>query len=214
MSRRLSRPVTVAFVLLAALLLAACSLGASPVRPALFDLGPAPAPAPAASGPHRPLRLLALSSPAWLDSPGIAYRLEYADAYRREVYRDSRWAAAPGALLAERLRQRFAQTADVAGGSGAAPLAVRLELEEFGQRFAAPTRSEVQLRARAWLVDAGQGAQGGQAAAVAGPARVFDITLAAPQPDALGAVQGLSRASEELARQLQAWADAQAGGRP
>lgn len=199
MGRTRSRPVTLPLMLAATLMLGACSLGTPPARPALFDLGPAVA--AGAEAPHRPLQLQALTAPAWLDTPGIVYRLDYADPYRREIYRDSRWAAAPSALLAERLRQRFAQ----APATGA-PLSLRLELEEFGQRFATPTRSEVHLRARAWLGEAG--------AAAPPQARVFDISLAAPQPDAGGAVQGLARASDELVRQLQAWADAQPGVRP
>jgi len=173
--------------ILAALLTSACALGTAPVAPALFDLGPAVTQAPL---PGPALQLTSLSAPSWLDTPGIAYRLDHVDAFRREVYRDSRWVAAPTALLGERLRQRFAAASQVA----AKPLALRLELEEFSQVFSSPTQSQVRLRARAWLGEA------------SGVPRVFEIILPVPTADAAGAVQGLSRASDALAGQLLAWA--------
>lgn len=176
-------------VLLFVALMSACgslqSIGQKPAPPALFDLGPASA-APAA---NIELNLQDVAAPTWLAGTGIAYRLAYADAFRREIYRDSRWAAPPAALLAERLRQRAA-----AGRTAAAvkPVVLRLELEEFSQTFSSPAQATVTVRLRAWRGDAQM--------------RVFEVTRPAASADAVGAVQGLSGASDALIDQLLAWA--------
>jgi len=167
------------------LLLGACALTPQASAPALFDLGPAPT---LASQAAARMQQVDVSAPPWLGGTGIAYRLTYQDAFRREVYRDSRWAAPPAVLLAERLRQR------AAASSGPGAVILRLELEEFGQIFDTPTQSRVLLRVRAWSGDA--------------PAvlKVFELNRPAPSADAAGAVQGLSRASDELIDLLLAWA--------
>jgi len=167
------------------LLLGACALSPQASAPALFDLGPAPV---LASQAGARMQQVEVSAPPWLAGTGIAYRLAYQDAFRREVYRDSRWAAPPAALLAERLRQRAAASA----GPGA--LNLRLELEEFGQVFDTPTQSRVLLRVRAWSGES------------PGTLKVFELIRPAPSADAAGAVQGLSRASDELVDRLLAWA--------
>ena len=173
------------YLLALAFVLTAC---ASPApAPASFDLGPPPASAAPASS----VQLLEVTAPAWLSGSGLAYRLDYLDAFRRQVYRDSRWAAPPAELLAERLRQRAATAVGTAR-----PVQLRLELEEFSQQFSTPTQSRVIVRVRAWAADA------------TAP-KVFEVSRAAPSADAAGAVQGLSRASDELIDQVLGWAAAQ-----
>lgn len=189
MNRWVPSAATVLLAVALSAMLGACSIGKAPPQAAQFDLGPLPriaAPAPTAPS----LQLLELSAPVWLATPGIAYRLDHVDPYRREVYRDSRWAAPPSALLGERLRQHFAHAASAAG----TPLVLRLELEAFDQRFSSATRSTVVLRVRARLGEPVTRQQ------------VFEIEKAAPSADAAGAVQALAAASDELAAQLQAWA--------
>lgn len=168
---------------LLALSLAACALPRPAAAPAVYDLGPAPR---SALAPTPRLAALEITAPPWLDGPGLVYRLAYQDPLRREIYRDSRWAAAPAALLAERLRQRAA-VADRGPG-----VTLRLELEAFEQVFVTPQHSEVRLRLRAW---AGEGRQG-----------VFDLVRPAATPDAAGAVRALGEASEALIDQLLVWA--------
>lgn len=173
------------------LLLSACgslqSIGQKPVPPALFDLGPA------AQAPARniELNLQEVAAPTWLAGTGIAYRLAYADAFRREIYRDNRWAAPPAALLAERLRQRAA-SGRTAAATAAKPVSLRLELEEFSQTFSGPTQATVTVRLRAWRGE--------------GQMRVFEVTRPAASADAAGAVRGLSGASDALIDELLAWA--------
>ena len=172
------------------LLLSACALGRPAPAPALFDLGPLPPPADGRAAVE--VQLQQLTAPSWLAGSGIAYRLDYQDAFRREIYRDSRWVAPPAALLSERLRQRAAQ----AGQGATRTLGLRLELEEFVQIFATPTQSRVSLRLRSW-----RGEEQGQ-----GQLRVFELSRPAPSADAAGAVQGLSQLSDELIDQVLAWA--------
>lgn len=168
---------------LLAVSLAGCSLAPTqPPPPARFDLGPLN---DSATGTALPVHDIAV--PPWLEDTGIGYRLAYRDAYRREVYRDSRWVAPPGTLLAQRLRQPVA--------AAAAARRVHLQLDEFEQVFSSPTQSKVVLRARARLAGAG----------AASPERLFVIEHDAPSADAQGAVRGLAAASDEFADQLQRW---------
>lgn len=176
--------------------LSACALS-KPEPLVLFDLGPAPSAVSrtASLGALPPVLWVDVSAPSWLASTGIAYRLDYADPLRREVYRDSRWAAPPAALLAERLRQRLAvDPTQAAARAAAVPMPLRLELEEFGQSFASPSQSQVRIRVRARFGDGSAQRQ-----------QVFEWTQPAPSADARGAVQGLSQASDQLIGQVMAW---------
>lgn len=194
---------------LGALALALSACGSAPVVQQM-DLGAAPA---AVGEPlARRVELLGVSAPAWLVGPGLAYRLDYQDAYRRQVYRDSRWAAPPAELLGERLRQQLARMPVAAAaitpatapsqapGSAvgqpqipARSIGLRLELEECIQVFSAPSRSELQLRLRA---STGEGRQ-----------QVFERRVPAGA-DASGAVKATVQAADALFPEILAWAAA------
>jgi len=178
------------------LCLSACAIS-KPEPLVLFDLGPAPAAVSmaASSVTLPPVLWVDVSAPSWLASSGIAYRLEYADPLRREVYRDSRWAAPPAALLAERFRQRLAaEPPQAVARAATVPMPLRLDLEEFGQSFASPSQSQVRIRVRARFGDGPTQRQ-----------QVFDWVQLAPSADARGAVQGLSQGSDLLIGQVLAW---------
>jgi len=181
--------------------LAGCSLGPQArEQPASYDLGP-PRPQ-AAAGPALAVTLLVpdITAPAALDGLGIVYRLDYENAARPQAYTLSRWSVPPAALLTQRLRDRFAPAVRgvVTGSHGArADYALRVELEDFSQSFAAADRSRVTARARASLVDVASRALVAQ--------RVFAVERAAPSPDARGAVAALGQAGDELIEQLLAW---------
>lgn len=164
------------------LVLAACA--SAPPPPAVFDFGPPPAQAALVPG----VFVVDVSAPLWLAGPGMAYRLDYRDAHRREQYRDSRWAAPPADLLEARLRQR-------AGGGG---VQLRVELDECIQVFASPTQSRVLLRARAITSDGRQ--------------RSFEVSEAASSADAAGGVQATSRAADALVDQVLKWATSSVRG--
>lgn len=187
-------------VLLAACVLAGCSLGPQREPAESYDLGPPRGDASSKPAMTAVLLLPEISAPAWLDGNGIIYRLGYESDVHPQAYAGSRWVAPPAARLSQRLRGRFA---GVAGGvltnaDGArADYALRVELEEFSQSFTAPDTSRVNLRARASLVRLADRALVAQ--------RVFSVERAAPTADARGAVAALGAASDEFVGLLLAW---------
>lgn len=176
-------------LLLACITLAACSLlPPQPAPPVVYDFGTASAAAPA----NAPAALQ-VQAPPWLDGAALLYRLAYADGTRLTGYRDSRWAAAPAALLHEHLRQRLAR----APGAPAART-LRIEIEEFCQVFDAPTRSRGVLRLRAMLSDGTTGRLLRQQA--------FEQAVVAATPDAAGGAHALAAAAAQAAARVLDWA--------
>ena len=144
------RPVLPALPALVALVLAGCSplLPAPPAPPAVLDFGLTP---PAAAPAGTPAAAQVTAAP-WLDGTAMLYRLAYADAARLAVYRDSRWAAPPAALVQERLRQQLARSPQAAAAT-----ALHVEIEEFCQVFDGPAASRGVVRLRVALVDRASG---------------------------------------------------------
>jgi len=192
-------------LLLAASLLASCSIGPG-ARDELvqYDFGNPPA-APASKGLTRPLLVFDAVAPAWLDTAAIHYRLAYQDAARPHAYSNSRWVMSPATLFTNRMRQQFAGASSggvlLPSDGVRAPQSLRLEIEEFAQVFDAPGRSRAVLRARATLL--------GNRALVA--QRVFSLERAAATADADGGVRALVAVSDELIGQLIDWTAANAG---
>ena len=183
--------------------LAACSLGTKTEQPATYDLGPPRIQSAAKPGIAAVLYLPEATAPAWLNGPGIVYRLNYENPPRPQPYALSRWSASPAALLTERLRSRFAAAA--AKGIVTAPDGVRadyllrVELEDFSQSFDSPGSSRVALQARVSLVSLATRALVAQ--------RAFAVEGAAPTPDAPGAVTALSAASGEFVEAVLKWTE-------
>ena len=181
-------------------LLGACALGPQVKEPpASYDLGPQRAYVQENPRIRTVLLLPGVSAPAWLDSPGIIYRLNYQDAARPQAYAGSRWAASPVQLLTQRIRSRFAAAAVgiVTGGDSArADYALRIELDDFSQSFDALNQSRVAVRARATLVNLASHALHAQ--------RTFGVERPA-EPDAAGAVTALGIASDALIEELLGW---------
>ncbi|MDR2450918.1 MAG: hypothetical protein LBE85_03925, partial [Candidatus Accumulibacter sp.] len=113
----------------AVLALSGCAeMGRNKMPAAIYDFG-APARSAEDTPARAPARRLALEVVAapWLDSPGIDYRLVYADPLERSQYADSRWAAPPALLLAAQLRRKIG----FAAVEVAAECLLRVELQEF-----------------------------------------------------------------------------------
>jgi cholesterol transport system auxiliary component len=176
--------------LLATLALSACSLAPTAPSRAVYDLGPAPA--TTASGSTLAWRIADVTAPPWLASDGIAYRLAFQQAQRQEHYRDRLWAAPPGALLTQRLREQLAAVPSCAGRA-AGLLAVNLD--EFEQVFSNTTTSQAVLRVHATLWPAGTGTALQQHWRIERPAA----------PDAPGAVRALAQAVDDWLPQLGSW---------
>jgi cholesterol transport system auxiliary component len=182
--------------------LAGCALAPErPVAPARHDFGPAaPLPATAAMLPA-PVAIGTVAAPDWLDSPALAYRLLWDTPGRLRAYASTSWAAAPSALLAERLRERTAARGGLArvyAVEGAAPVAVlRVDLAEFAQWFDAPDQARVVVRVRASLLSALTRAPIAQQA--------FSSERPCATPDAPGAVSALIVASQQVVDDLLDW---------
>jgi len=138
------------------------------------------------------VREVEVSAPSWLDSAALQYRLAYDSPTRRYGYRDSRWAAPPGELVAQLLRKAVIAPAPGAGGCR-----LRVALEEFEQRFDAPQASRAVLALHAELVAPRGGAR------IA--ARRFELERAAASADARGGAQALAQAAAALAGEVRAW---------
>ena len=196
---RTIKPVICATILPLALLLNACSIG-PPARATVvnYDLGPQRTHAQAGRGTKAALMVSAVVAPAWLDSPGIVYRLAYLDAARPQTYAQSRWVDSPAALLTQRVRSRFAAAGPIVGSSDGAraDYALRIEIEDFSQSFNTADRSQVTIRIRATLVNLSNSTLHAQ--------RTFSVERPAA-PDAEGAARALAQAADAVIESLLEW---------
>ncbi|MFT3850042.1 MAG: ABC-type transport auxiliary lipoprotein family protein [Propionivibrio sp.] len=183
-------------LLLAASLLAGCAVNPDNGRSmAVYDFG-LPA-ARTGSGEEWPRLALEVVSPPWFDALNVDYRLAYDDPLKQREYSGSRWAGAPGVLLAQRLRQRLGMAS--ASGNVAANCLLRFELQEFSQVFESPAQSRGVLQGTASLIDARKQRIAGKS---------FLIEKPAASQDARGGVDALVAAGSELAAELAVWLEA------
>ena len=180
-------------MLLSALLLSACIGGARNTPPiAIYDFG---LPAARLVADETWSRLaLEVRSPPWFDSLNVDYRLAYEAPLKHREYAGSRWAGAPGILLAQRLRQQLG-TVSVSGNTLSVCL-LRVELQEFSQVFDSPQRSRGVLQGSVSLIDVKR-----QLVAE----RQMVIEKPAATPDAQGGIDALVAASSELGQKIADW---------
>lgn len=178
-------------ILILLLLLGGCAVGARNSPPlTVYDFGLPAARLPAAE--NWPRVALDVRSPAWFDSLNIDYRLAYDNPLKRREYADSRWAGAPGVLLAQRLRQQLGTVND----SGISACLLRIELQEFSQVFASPQQSRALIQASVQLFDARRRPL---------VARQLTVERPAASNDAAGGVAALVDASNDFGVQLAGW---------
>ncbi|WP_162851664.1 ABC-type transport auxiliary lipoprotein family protein [Azoarcus indigens] len=188
-----SSPLRVS-TLLGAIALTACnSIVPVPRTPALYDL-----PLPDKAQAERPLAgLLAveITSPTWLRSAAMQYRLDGERGLQRRSYADSRWVAQPAEMLS------LALTRSLAAGEGTGGRCVlSLELDEFIQVFDSADRSHAAVALRATLLRRGERR----------PLATTNLRVSSPAPsaDAEGGVQAYRVALAQLGRDIQGWAGA------
>jgi cholesterol transport system auxiliary component len=183
------------FLVLTSLLLAGCLPAFTPPQsaPEHFDLGAAPV-FQEADAPPVAARSMAfdLSSAAALENNFMRYRLNYVDPARIRFYAYARWAGTPGEILRLFMQERLFWP------EGTAPDRCRLELEvqRFEQVFVAPEKSFGALSVQARLRHPDMGIQA---------ERRFDLSIAAPTPDAAGGVKALGEAAGQLIEQMRHW---------
>ena len=187
-------------------LLSGCALPTPPARPAVFDFGPGAISTPApAQARHAPLAVAEFEASAALDSNAMLYRLAYNNVQQLQPYALARWTMPPAQLLRQRLREQLGQRrallnpGDGGPGAAAAPLTLRVELEEFSQLFETPDQSVGLLRLRATLVQPGPGGEKWVAQ------RSVSVQRPAPSADAPGGVRALTAASEAAVQEIEAW---------
>lgn len=173
------------------LLLGGCATGARNKPPlTVYDFGLPAARLPVAE--NWPRVALDVKAPSWFDSLNIDYRLAYDDSLKQREYADSRWAGAPGVLLAQQLRQQLGTVND----SGSTACLLRVELQEFSQIFASPQQSHALVQGSVQLFDAKR-----QLLA----ARQLTVEHAATSNDAAGGAKALVAASADFGVQLAGW---------
>jgi cholesterol transport system auxiliary component len=194
------------FLIIAAVFAAGCAATRAHTPASVYDFGLGRSSAPAVGAASRLAEistkiLVAATSPAWLDTPAIQYRLAYHDPGQAYFYANSRWASSPAALLAQRVKRQIAYaggSAVISSGDGVrADYALRLDLEEFTQVFDAPRESRVIVALRASLIEPGTRTLLAQ--------RSFNMEQPAREANAAGAVAGLTEASDRLIANLIDW---------
>ncbi len=194
-------------VLLAAVLLTACSIGPRPAPPiTTYDFGLARDESERSEqlNPDASIALAEITAPDWLDTPALHYRLAYINPNARRAYADSRWAASPADLLTQRLRQRLAaagSTPMTNQDSSNADFTLRVQLEEFAQVFDSASSSRALVRLHATLLNGGK--RRGKSGEVA--QRTFVVEKPAKTADAEGAALALTAASDAAIAQLLDW---------
>jgi len=178
-------------ILILLLLLGGCATGARNKPPlTVYDFGLPAARLPA--GETWPRLALDVKSPSWFDSLNIDYRLAYDDPLKQREYADSRWAGAPGVLLAQRLRQQLGTVND----SGSTACLLRVELQEFSQIFDSPQQSRALVQGSVQLFDAKRRLLAERQLAIEKPA---------PGADAASGVKALVAASNDFGVELANW---------
>ncbi len=136
---------------------------------------------------------LEVRAPLWLDSLAIQYRLLYAEPTRLREYTQARWAGPTAQIIQQRLMQKLALAP---AGQSRSRCVLRVDIDEFSQRFETSGASRGVLLARAQLLDRSR-------APVA--AREIRIEEPAPTPDSHGGVVALTATVHRLALDLSAW---------
>jgi cholesterol transport system auxiliary component len=179
---------------------AGCSLAPAPAPVAVYDFGIEP-PRQTAAKVEASLALDEVSAPGALQSAAIRYRLAYRDGAQVQPYAHARWAAAPAALVQQRLRHALGASAEhgiAAAFDGVrSRFILRIELDSFVQVVESPQAARGIVRLRASLIDTAERSLRAQ--------RVFAAEHPSPTVDASGAVRALSAATDDVIAQVVQW---------
>lgn len=141
------------------------------------------------------------TSPKWLDSHAIQYRLDYHNPKQLYTYAHSRWADTPAAMLTLQLRNRIlTETGShvIKPGDGVqADYALQIELSEFSQVFDAIDTSHAVISLNASLIKRKTRSLIAQ--------HNFSVRKKAQTTDAAGAVKALTEANNKLTENLVDW---------
>ncbi len=191
-----AQPATGIGALIMLLALSGCSVLSSSSRTATtYDLGPL------ASAPSQPpaklpkLRVAETDGPTWMDSRGIYYRLQYAQAQRLQAYSTQRWVDAPTRLFDDRLRAAVSGRGELTWYGDTSVPAIKVDLLGFEQVFDSATSSRGVVRVRATVFHKGLIGQ-----------KTFVAEQPAPSADGAGGVKALSASSDAVIAAMLDWA--------
>ena len=183
----------------AVLLMTAALVGCASDAPRtnLLDLGPVRA--QQTSTTMLPAISLAdVQAPAWLDSQMMFYRLDYANDLQPRAYSASRWTMPPAQLFSQRLKASLSRAGGtvIAASDGAINVpTLRLEVDEFSQRFDSASKSHGEVAIRASLFDG----------RVLRTQKLFVKKVDATSADAQGGAAALAAASDAIIVDMSTW---------
>lgn len=145
-----------------------------------------------------PITVADVTSAAWLDNQTMQYRLSYTNDQQPRPYATSRWSMPPPQLLSQRIKARLAQSGRVvlSGADGAINIpTLRVEVEDFSQRFTSYAESTVKVAVRASVFNG----------RLLVAQKHFEREQPAPTPDAAGGASGLASATDGLISDMTTW---------
>lgn len=197
----------ISLIALFLLILTGCALMPQPTPPiAIYDLGLTPEHAESSVTKQSLSQLPSLfitdiTSPVWLDNQAIHYRLAYHNPAQIYSYANSRWAAAPAALLTRQINNHIKANTEykiVSSVDGAqAEYALHAVLEDFSQIYEATDKSHANIHLNVTLIERRTRSLRAQ--------RKFIIHKAASTTNAAGAVYALIEASNQLNHEVTDW---------
>ncbi|MDQ7969379.1 MAG: ABC-type transport auxiliary lipoprotein family protein [Oxalicibacterium faecigallinarum] len=166
-------------------------------RTTLLDLGPVRTQATTATTLPA-ISLADVQAPAWLDSQMMFYRLDYANDLQPRAYSASRWSMPPAQLFAQRLKASLSRAGGtvIAASDGAINLpTLRLDIDEFSQRFDSASKNHGEVAVRASLFDG----------RVLRAQKMFVHKVPSSSADAQGGAAALAAASDAVIADMSTW---------
>jgi cholesterol transport system auxiliary component len=181
--------------------LSGCAFNPDTTQSAFYDLDPRREKTESSPRIEALLLIEPVYAPSWLDSDAIVYRLAYSQDSRYQSYAHSHWVGPPADLLTARLAGKLAGAARKgvvrAGQRIPVDYSLRVELIEFVHVFDSPQTSQGIVELRASLIDRNPRTLLSQ--------KSFTVVKPARSPDASGAVQALSDASDAAIAEIVEW---------
>ena len=192
-----SLPPLLAAILASATLLSGCATGKA-VEAAFYDLGTLGPMTAAGPTIIPPLTVADVTSAPWLDSQMMHFRLSYANDQQPRPYANSRWTMPPPQMLGQRIKARMAQAgvSVLSGSDGAINVpTLRIEADDFSQRFDRPGSSDVHV---AWRASVFNGR-------LLVAQKTFDQQRPTASADAAGGARALATTTDALIGDMMTW---------
>lgn len=144
------------------------------------------------------ISLAEVTTPAWLDSQQMMYRLSYGNDQQTHAYASNRWSMSPAQLFQQRLTARLSHAGAgiVSASDGALNVPVlHIALDDFSQVFTSVSQNHARATVRASLYD------GRNLIAQ----KMFDISTPSTSADAQGGARALSEASDAIIDNIAVW---------